>query len=248
MADTTPNTLIERVRHVSGRLAAVDGSMPLPAIVALAAASVLLLSTGVVAAATGQGERTAAAIDLPPPPPVEGPLVWDEARVTVADVEVVGMAQPPDLDPVVADIAETVERYVEAATESPLLLGEPSPLLESLFTDAAKARLGTDDRLALTDEDVPAVLALSVGEVRAGITLLAGGGGRPEVAVVAVRVEVDGFGGSGGGVTLDRSGELVLLSTPDGWRIDGYRLDASADTTGIPPFGQVLWPFRTVAA
>lgn len=244
MPDHMPRPLTRRARTWADNvLHDTDGSVRMSALVSLAVAVAAVLVAAVLSVVGGDDSHAA----LPPAPPVEGPLLWEATSVELSSVEVVGVAQPPDLAAVAAQVAEAIDRYVESATESPLLAGKPSDTLSVLFTPVAQGRLAGPDRAVLTDEPLPRVTALMIGPVTADLTVLTGAGGRPELAVVDLVVKARGFGGEAGGVALERKGELVLLPAEGGWQIDSYRVDLEARGDGVPPFGLVLWPFGEAA-
>jgi len=121
-----------------------------------------------------------------------------------------------------------LDRYLNDATVGPLKAARPVDDLSGLFSGPALERAVGPDRTALLDEGFPRVARLQVGDASAQLTALIGPGG---VAVVAADIHVLVTGAViGGGLTIERSGELHLARDGDAWKVGGY--DVSVTRSG----------------
>lgn len=125
-------------------------------------------------------------------------------------------------------IQGVLDRYLNDATVTPLREAEPAGDLGGIFTGPALERAAGPDRAALLDEGLPRVARLNVGDASAQLTALVGADG---VAVVAAGIHVLVTGAvTGGGLTIERSGELHLARDGDAWKVSGY--DVSVTRSG----------------
>jgi hypothetical protein len=135
-----------------------------------------------------------------------------------------------------AKVVETLTSYLTRGVVEPLQTGQAPVGLDAVFTPLALARLtaGSPDRESLLEDTRPDVGALAPEKLDVSLTALAGPGG--EAAVVSAKVDwAVLFTMPGGRLRIQRTGELVLLPMPEGWRIDSYDLVAKRDTVPLPP-------------
>ena len=96
--------------------------------------------------------------------------------------------------------------------------------MDAFFTEAAAARLDTDDRFALADRHLPrARFGVSTERAQVQLSGLVDDGGGPQLVAVGLEVEMivrleDDT------VIVNRTGNLVLEPVGDGWRIGAYNL------------------------
>jgi hypothetical protein len=126
---------------------------------------------------------------------------------------------PPFPDAVRDQVMATLNAYLDRGVIQPLKSGSTPSGVSELFTPAAAARLGGPDAPAVA-ETTGSKAKVKAQRANVALTALAGVGG-PEVvtAQLDIILELDGQ-------VLLRGGELVLVPTPVGWRIDGYELSA----------------------
>ena len=146
-----------------------------------------------------------------------GPL-----RLQLTGVDDNGTKAPPA--EVVGAVTWTLDRWLADAVLAPLRTGQPVADLGALFTPAALERASTDDRGAFTDEGLPAV-ATRVNARAATVHLSSVAGPDEATAVVVAKVDLQ-LHVLGPMLDADvvRQGEIVLVPTAEGWRIDGYDL------------------------
>jgi hypothetical protein len=131
-------------------------------------------------------------------------------------------------------IVDVVRQYVTAATLAPLR-GRPVGDLAPLFTPAARGGLTGIDRAALVDEGIPEV----TGRTRAtafpvGLTALSDRAGAIDLVGASFAFDIAGRARQGP-VSVKRSGELVLMRSPEGWLIDSYRVTVERGGAGLGP-------------
>jgi hypothetical protein len=154
------------------------------------------------------------------------------AKVAVTAVHVQAMA--PQAPPFPADVRTAVQAsldaYLAKGVVRPLETGKPAAGLESVFTEAAQARLAGPgpDRAAVLEEGEPLSGKVRQDRANAILTALTAPGG--EVVLVTAQldlahtVEVDDRS-----VAVVRSGEVVLIPH-GGWRIDAFDMRTARDT------------------
>lgn len=159
-----------------------------------------------------------------------------EIKVTVAVAAVESMRPDPVAfpDDVRGPVVAALDAWLGAGVVSPLLTGQAPVGLDTAFTNAALARLtpGSADRAALLEETRPAEGV--VEPEKASVVLVGLADEKGAVGLVTATVDVSlTFVSSGGPVRISRTGELVLMPVPGGWRIDSYEILAKRDT--VPP-------------
>lgn len=201
-----------------------------------------MVAAAVVAAAIGVSVFVLLRDEGPPPPPPAQPLSLSAPRTVEQVFDVTGASGELPREDVGAIVA-IVERYVRAASIGPLehdpdaesddggddggSASEAPPPLRPLFTEAARPRLGGEDRLALADDHLP-FARYGVSTERATLDLAAlVEEDRGVVAVATIDLELvarfdrdvlEDF------VVIDRTGDLILERVDDRWRIGGYHL------------------------
>lgn len=155
-------------------------------------------------------------------------------------------------------IVHTLEGYLRAAAVEPLERdpeededdGRPPPDPRQFFTEAARPRLGTDDRLTLLDVHLPRAkhgVSMDFGRLAVAGLVDAEGAAKVVVATIDVqtRVRTGRLEGTEGAdaVVVRRRGDLVLEPSGAGFLIAGYRLEVSrtfgrATTTTQAAFGR----------
>lgn len=175
------------------------------------------------AAASAAPETTAAA-----PPIIEtaAPPEPEEAHFSlgVPDIQAVRAAAeiPGNVQNGIQDL---LDRYLNQGMLTPLREAKPVEDLGGLFAGPALERASGPDRVALLDEGLPRVARLAVDVASAQLTALVGPAG---VATVAARIHVSVAGAvSNGGLFIDRTGELHLVSDGDAWKVGGYDVRVS---------------------
>lgn len=159
-----------------------------------------------------------------------------EIKVTVAVAAVESMRPEPVEfpDDVRTPVVAALDAWVGAGVVAPLLTGQPPVGLDAAFSAAALARLtpGSPDRASLLEETRP-----SEGVVqpeKAAVTLIGLADENGSVGLVTAGIDVSlVFVSSSGEVRHSRTGELVLVPMPGGWRIDSYEIVTKRDT--VPP-------------
>ncbi len=148
------------------------------------------------------------------------------------DLQAVGTVAPGVADGAWKSVLTTLDRYIEAGVLVPLRSGGPAGDLGPLFTAGAAARVTSPgpDRSAFIDEGLPPAKNIRSDVAAATLTGLAGSDGKMSVVSarldLRLRAEVDGAP-----LVIARTGELVLRPEGDTWRIDGYDIHVSRDTT-----------------
>ena len=158
------------------------------------------------------------------PEPSERPIAITGAGF---DMEAAGNVSRATSDATWAGVLDTLNRYLDAATLTPLSTGGPAGDLAPLFMSPAADRVTKGpDRAALIDEGLPVTDELKLDAAVATLTALAGTDGVVSVVSAALDLRLSGQA-NGAPVKVSRAGDLVLL--PDGgtWKIDGYDIRAT---------------------
>jgi hypothetical protein len=127
------------------------------------------------------------------------------------------------------DVVAPLDAWVAQGMVAPLTSGQPAAGLDASFTPVALARLaaGSPDSVALLEEPV----AAGVEPEKASVTLAGLEGKDGVIAVVSASVDLSYVVVSPGSrVRVVRTGEVVLLTTPAGWRIDSFDVVTKRDT------------------
>lgn len=164
----------------------------------------------------------------PSPAPAAPPAQAISFTVSGDEVAAVAPPGPAFPDDVRAKVTSTLERYLDDAVVGPLRSGRPAGDLGPVFTGPALARVNGPDRAALVDEGLPAAGDLRAEAVTARLAALADAGGA--VTVVSAAVELRLRTGGAEGLTIVRTGDLVLLADGEAWKIDGYDIRTSRDS------------------
>ena len=160
--------------------------------------------------------------------------------LTLTSVEPNGTAPPSN--EVIAGVEGTLNRYIAGAVIQPLQTGAVPPELPELFTPAAAARLGAEDRASLVDEGLPRFPRIDPLVATFGVSTIADGDGLVGVVVARLDLQVRASRKKTA-VDIVRQGDFVLVPDPAGWKIDSYQIHAARDTvppttTTAPPKGE----------
>ena len=182
---------------------------------------------------------------LPPPPPTTAtpapatvaPIVFNGAGF---DLHTAGRVPTAAFNAAWAGALETLNRYLDAAVLTPLRTGGPAGDLTPFFTApaAAKVTVSGPDRSAFIDEGLPPLSDVKKETAVAQLAALAGSDGVMSVITAALDLRLTGHVG-GEPVSVQRTGELVLMPEGGRWRIDAYELkvvrtlDQDATTTTV---------------
>lgn len=188
----------------------------------------LVLLTG----CRGSGSHAFTTQTTVPPAPVDAPPVPTLPTVPPSpiaftgagfDVHTAGKVSPATFDATWTGVLATLNRYLEAASLTPLRTAGPAGDLAPLFTSKAAERVvpGGVDRFAVIDEQMPQVSDLRGESVVARLAALAGADGTMSVVTAGLDVRLVGHV-NGALVTVTRTGELVLVPQGGTWRIDAY--------------------------
>jgi hypothetical protein len=155
------------------------------------------------------------------------------ASVDVQSMKVGGAPLPNDVR---AAVTTTLDTYVSKSIVDPLNSGQAAVGLDAVFTPVALGRLtpGSSDRAALVDDTRPAPGSVVPEKETAVLTALTAQDG----TVVVVNAHVDLsviFTIPTGRIRVERTGDLVLVPSAGGWRIDSYDMVANHNTLPPPP-------------
>jgi hypothetical protein len=171
-------------------------------------------------------------------PPSTTTTTLPEFKLVVASVDVQAMKyeQVKLPDDVKAQVTTTLSNYLEKAVVEPLRTGQAAVGLDAVFTPVALARLtpGTADRAALIEEPGTAGSAVAPDKEDVSLVVLASQSGDPSVISATIDFGVIVTTPTGQ-VKIERTGEVVLLPTLPGWRVDSYDVVAKRDTVPPPP-------------
>ena len=146
------------------------------------------------------------------------------------DLHAAGPVGRAESDLTWAGVLDTLNRYLDAGVLTPLRSGGPAGDLAPLFTGPAAARVTavTPDRFAFIDENLPPVTDVRSRKAVATLTALAGPDSAMSVVTADLDLHLTGWVGSSA-LTVDRTGELVLVPEGSTWRIDAYDLQRSEE-------------------
>lgn len=133
-----------------------------------------------------------------------------------------------------AAVLDTLNRYLEAAVLTPLRSGGPAGELAPFFTPGSVARVtgAGPDRAVFIDEGLAP--ATELRRVKAQATLYALAAPDAVMSVVSAELDLRLTGlVNGAPLTVSRTGELVLLLEPGGWRIDAWDLRVIRTLAGV---------------
>jgi hypothetical protein len=160
--------------------------------------------------------------------------VAPEIKVSAASVAVESMrVEAPGFPDAVRDaVVATLNAWVAAGVVGPLLSGQAPVGLDRVFTPVALGRLGagSPDRAAMLEESGAGAVQPEKSSV--ALTGLAGPDGSIELVTAGVDVSML-FVSAGSQVRIARTGDVVLIPLPEGWRIDSYDVVTHRDT--VPP-------------
>lgn len=160
---------------------------------------------------------------VPPPVlPVEPPAPIAFTG-TGFDVHTSGRVSQAAFNEAWGGVLDTLNRYLDAGVLTPLRTGGPAGDLAPLFSGPAAARVvpGGADRFAFIDENLPPLSDLRQQAAVARLTALAGSDGIMSVVTAAIDLRLIGHV-AGSPVTVERTGEFVLMPEGGTWRIDAY--------------------------
>lgn len=169
-------------------------------------------------------------------PPSTTTTTLPEFKLVVASVDVQAMKDESVKlsDDVKAQVTATLSNYLEKAVVEPLRTGQAAVGLDAVFTPVALARLtpGSPDRAALVEEPGAAGSVVMPDKEDVALTVLASQAGEAAIISAAIDFAVVVTTPSGH-VRVARSGEVVLLPTLPGWRVDSYDVVTKHDS--LPP-------------
>jgi hypothetical protein len=178
-----------------------------------------------LAACSGGGDSSSAATSVP---------AGSTLTITPGSVSVQAAGPPGTLSDGDRDaIAETLKRYVVAATIDPLR-GKAVGDLGTVFTPEAVASIAGPDGAAVIDKEMPK----ATGTVKAHappvpMTALSDPSGAIDLVGTTLFLDVRARA-AGGPVRVQRNGELVLRRAGSGWKIASYRLTVDRSGSGLP--------------
>jgi hypothetical protein len=161
-------------------------------------------------------------------------------NVTVTGAEVQSMHAPSQ--PFPADVRTAVSAvlndYIQHSLVLPLRLVAAPTGLDGDFTAGALARVGpgSPDRAALVEDPALGTPGANLVPEKhtAALTALAAQDGTVVAVTATVDIAVVAVSAAGR-VRIERTGDLVLIPGPGGWRIDTYDVAAKHDSVPPPP-------------
>lgn len=117
--------------------------------------------------------------------------------------------------------------YVKAATLAPL--GGTSGDVAALLTAEAAAALTDAGRDALTDDQMPIIVASPTSALALTISTLTGPGEATTIAVIGLDLTVGGSTAGGAPVSVHRIGDLTFAKSDNGWKIDAFTLNVDRE-------------------
>ncbi len=151
---------------------------------------------------------------------------------TVVSFDVEAAADPAAgaVDGAKAGVEATFKRWLEEDVLPPLRSAQVPGDLRSLFTAVTAERAATaPDRAAFVSEGLPPVSGLVADTATLAVVGLADSDG--QIPVVAVHLELKLHGrAENTPLTVEHTGDLVLVPEGDGWKIDSYDLRATRQT------------------
>jgi len=187
------------------------------------------LAVAAVAAACSNGVPTAATGRGPTSTEVPAGIAF---TITSFEVEAAADPAPGAVDGARAGIEATFRRWLDEDILPPLRSGQPAGDLRPLFTAVTGERVVTTaDRAAFVTEGLPPVSGLTAETASLAVVGLADPGGQIPVAAVHLELKLKGRA-EGAPLSVEHSGDLVLVPEGDGWKIDSYDVRATRDTAG----------------
>jgi hypothetical protein len=194
----------------------------------------LVAGTSLLFPACGSGVPVAYRSHLPTDSPASAPVAPAEIAITGAgfDVHAAGKVDRAAVQDAWAGVLATMNRYLDAGVLTPLRSGGPAGDLAPFFTAAAGERVASTatDRAAFVDEGLPPATGVTQEAAVARLTALAGDDGVVSVVSAWLDLRLSATV-DGSEVTVAHSGELVFLPEDGTWKIDGYDVRASRDST-----------------
>ncbi|MGI8794437.1 MAG: hypothetical protein ACR2H3_14900 [Acidimicrobiales bacterium] len=191
---------------------------PVAAVVAVVV--LMLIGGGIVLRSSGGGLRKPATTTTIAPQPV---------RFAVSGLEPHGTA-PPTPETVAAVVTQ-LDAWATFGIVEPLRAGgDTGPSVDSLFTTSAYPAAFGGERPTILLVGIPQS-AVAIEHATASLSSVAGPDEVPAVVVATVDLRLRATA-KGHRVTIVRQGDVVFVPQPDGsWRIDGWRLHATEDST-----------------
>ncbi|MGD9796092.1 MAG: hypothetical protein AB7V43_21725 [Acidimicrobiia bacterium] len=125
------------------------------------------------------------------------------------------------------ELTNATVAYVKTATLAPLG-GTESDVVALLTTEAAAA-LNDAGRDALSDDQMPIIVASPSSTMTLTISALTGPGDATTIAVVGLDVTVGGTTAGGASVSVHRTGDLTFAKSDAGWKIDAFTLNVDRE-------------------
>ncbi|MDQ1439001.1 MAG: hypothetical protein QOK43_2630 [Acidimicrobiaceae bacterium] len=176
-----------------------------------------------------------------PRPPARSTSTTAVPQVTVTAASVAVESMKADVaklpDDVRDGVVATLNAWVGTGVVAPLLTGQPPVGLDAVFTPAALARLvpGSPDRASLLEDTRPGEGVVQPEKAAVSLTGLVGEKGDVGLVTAGLDVSVVFVSAAGGSLRIARTGEVVLVPMPGGWRIDSYDVGTARDTLPPPP-------------
>jgi len=121
------------------------------------------------------------------------------------------------------EITNATVSYVRSATLAPL--GGTKGDVAAILSPEAAAALDDAGRDALSDDQMPIVVASPTSTMSLTISALTGPGDATTVAVVGLDLTVGGATAGGAPVSVHRTGDLTFVKSDAGWKIDAFSLN-----------------------
>ncbi|MEA2686624.1 MAG: hypothetical protein QOE93_1819, partial [Actinomycetota bacterium] len=129
-----------------------------------------------------------------------------------------------------AGVLTTLQKWLEEDVVPSLRSAQPAPDLRPLFTAPTGEHVATTaDRAAFVTEGLPPVTGLKADTASLDIVGLADPEGNVPIATVHVQLNLRGTA-DGTPLTVEHTGDLVLVPEADGWKIDSYDIRATRET------------------
>jgi len=165
---------------------------------------------------------------------VPGPAPGISFAVASFDVKAAADPIPGGVDGAKAGIESTLNRWLAEGVLQPLRTGQPAGDLAAVFTAVGRERLATTpERSAFVDEGLPPAKDVRAAAASLAMVALADPDGNIPIVTVHVDLKLEGTV-EGTPITVEHTGDVVMLPDGDAWRIDGWDIRATRDTASGP--------------